>query len=481
MANPLSLLFITALVLFWLIPVSAWLMIRNRSNDAIRLWFIATVFGALATTAFVARAVIPEWITNVMTGLCISTMILLMKESLIKEYQSNSKISIKLICSVLGAQLLGNLLLVDAKRYDLLPVLNVSVSVVLDIGLIFVLLKAIKFSKSRSLWVVFFALIFILVTNLFRFIEYSQTGTWPLLLQMSFASNAAFVANFISVVFYTFGYWGLILEKERENVALSKAETIKARLDQQTELNKNLAFVNLLRDRDELIKKLSRLEKFANAGALTASIAHELNQPLTAIQIDAQEALISIKDVRNISQTEKILERIIKNNVRAARVISTVRGVFNKDTNFEEDRNLDQIIDAVISFLHDQITEYSIQISIELNSPTKVLLKTGEIEQVLLNLGLNAIDAVKTSKKRQIHIKSGMLNGSAFIRISDTGPGVSSELADDIFSLFRSNKSKGMGLGLWLSKFILEKNGGSIELAPTSVGSEFIVKVPISA
>lgn len=481
MNNPMGLLFATALVLFWLIPAAAWLMVRDRSDPAARLWFGATVFGALATTVFIARMVIPEWIANLLSSLCINCTVLLMGESLKREYQKNAHLPIGLFSGVLGGQLLLNLALITGERQELLPVFNVSIVSILDIWLIYRLIRVMRLTSSRSLWVVLAAVLLVLMTNLLRIAEFTHTGIWPTLLHFSVASNLGFIANFISVVFYTFGYWGLVIEKEHAAVLLSREETLRARNDEDIALTQNRVYATLLKERNELIEKLARVQKFAKANALSASIAHELNQPLTAIRIDAQEALLSLQEFKDLPRTEVLLQKIIHHNTHAARVIRTVRSIFSRQSPQKEDRDLDEIVRSVLSFVQAQTSELGIEIQTNLNAMVKVQVGAGEVEHVLLNLCINAADAMRFSVIKNIHISTSIRQGMAHIEITDTGPGVPAAQQSEIFNLLRSDKADGLGLGLWLSRYIVEKHGGNIELGPSATGARFLIKLPLSS
>ena len=119
-----------------------------------------------------------------------------------------------------------------------------------------------------------------------------------------------------------------------------------------------------------------------------------------------------------------------------------------------------------------------VEIRTDLNAAVKIQAGAGEMEHVLLNLLINAVEAMKSSDVRQIYIRSTITQMMAQVCIADTGPGISANQRAEIFELLRSQKANGMGLGLWLSRYILEKHGGSIELDSSTPGARFLINIP---
>lgn len=479
MNTPLGLLLTTGLVLFLLIPASAWLVSWNRTDPAARIWYAATVFGALSASVFVLRSEIPSWVSVTLTSLCVNCMVLLMGESLRREFQGGSP-PLGGMAAVLGAQLGLMVTLVLTRQEGCLAPLSLACISVLDVWLLARLLKVIRLRSSSSLWIVVMAVLAILGTNLVRFAEYAQSGIWPSLLSFTPASNAAFIANFIAVVFYTFGYWGFLIEKTQSAYRQSLEETRDARQAEEIAQARNRIYVQLIKERDELIRKLAQTQKIAQAGALSASIAHELNQPLTVIQLDTQEALLSNENPANRERTADLLHRILRHNEQAARIIRTVRGIFSQEAPEPESRPLDDIIRAVLGVIEGQSRQLGITVRMELNCPLQVRLGAGEMEHVILNLCVNAAEAMRQQVRKELTIRSWTTHEVAQLSVEDTGPGIDEIRQQEIFDLLKGAKQDGLGLGLWLSRFILERHGGRISLdTRVAEGARFLIEIPL--
>lgn len=480
MNSPTGLLTITALVLFWFLPVSAWFVIRERSDSATRLWFGAAFFGALGTTLFTFNGQNPSSIPAVFTNLLISCQILIMGESLRREFGQRPP-ALAMPAAVLGCQILMNAALILSHHSAWIPPANVAVVSALNVWLLVRLLRVIDLKNSRSLWVVAIPLLAVVLANLWRYLEFAQSGAWPFFFQFTAASNAALLAQLISVVFYSFGYSGFVIEKQHAAVLTSQRETREARQDEEVAEAKSRMYANLLVERDTLIHKLASMQKLAQAGALSASIAHELNQPLAAARIDAQEALCSLDLPQGGERVRHLLQRVLQHNDHAAQVIRTIRGVFSQQTLAFEKRTLDDVVRAVLTFVESQARELKITVRTDLKAPENIQLGSGELEHVLLNLCMNAIDALQDQPLRELRIRTHLTPGLAHLCVEDTGPGIAPAQHSVLFALLKTDKADGMGLGMWLSSFILGKNGGKISLDESfTQGSRFLVTMPVA-
>ncbi len=280
-----------------------------------------------------------------------------------------------------------------------------------------------------------------------------------------FCTIAQLVTNTISYVAIA-GYWA-------EKIALSNAQVVL----------ENDVIKKLLIEREGLISHLSKANKTAATGALSASIAHELNQPIAAIQLNTQffqEKLNSNElDPQAIKEIVKSIEH---DNARIANIVSTLRGIFREEQISTKSIALDTLVDSLIPIILPQARDRGIQAAFNLNSKQLVAINSSEFQQVILNLVNNAMDSLSqlNMMDKKILIQTKDLDGYVELSFSDNGPGVPQELIPSLFELMKTNKSAGMGLGLWLSKHIVERHQGKITYqAAPSGGAEFVIRLPL--
>jgi len=239
----------------------------------------------------------------------------------------------------------------------------------------------------------------------------------------------------------------------------------------------------LLLERDKLVSSLLTANKSAATGALSASLAHELNQPIGASRIN----LYSLKkalDGKNLRDTQihEIIGRIDNDNERAGKIVSSLRSIFTQEGDVVQNISLMSVIDSVVDLIRGECNTNRIELIVQIED-AQISINRVELQQVLLNLLNNAIDALKSEPqdyKRVIHIKANKSSEKIELTVSDNGPGVPALMTSRIFELFQTQKDTGMGIGLWLSRYIVERFGGQIAYSPNEGrGSKFIIHIPL--
>ena len=246
-----------------------------------------------------------------------------------------------------------------------------------------------------------------------------------------------------------------------------------------TNLIENTKIKLLLNEKYKLINSLVTANKTAISAALSASIAHEINQPLGAMKTNSQHLNILIK-----GKKEKILiKNIIKDNDRAAKIITTLKSMFSSNKSIYRPEIFDTFVQSLEPIFKESTKEKNIRIKFLLNSSAKVNMNTDELRQVFSNLIQNSIDALSlTSKKNKvIEIKTFTKNNKLFCSVTDNGPGISRKMQGKIFKLYESSKISNSGIGLWLSKYIITRHKGSLSVNKAYLsGAEFLIELPIS-
>lgn len=238
----------------------------------------------------------------------------------------------------------------------------------------------------------------------------------------------------------------------------------------------------LLKERETLIASLLKANKTASTGALSAAIAHELNQPLGASSLNIQFLQKKLSEGQLSPTLQKeILDTLLSDNQRAAGIIRSLRSIFSDDKVGSSKIDLAELITVVLNIAKPEIAAKSIQMVLSIEPNLLIQANRGEIQQVLLNLVNNAIQALVTSKQplKKLSIEARHVGDGVLLTIADNGDGIPEPSQQHLFELLSSTKSSGMGLGLWLCKHIITRHGGSIEFMPnTGGGAKFVVIFP---
>lgn len=240
----------------------------------------------------------------------------------------------------------------------------------------------------------------------------------------------------------------------------------------------------LLDERELMVGSLLRANKTGATGALSASIAHELNQPLGASSLNIQFLKMKLeKGQLNPELGKEILDALEGDNKRAATIVRSLRSIFTEQDVATECVDIGQIINNVLEIVKPELKYKNIVIIQSVDRDLLAQARATEIQQVLLNLINNAIQAVagKENHVGRIQIEAKQIEDRIQISISDNGVGVPQEQKSSLFELLNTTKQSGMGLGLWLCKHIVTKYGGSINYEDSvGSGARFVVALPVA-
>jgi signal transduction histidine kinase/ABC-type uncharacterized transport system substrate-binding protein len=234
------------------------------------------------------------------------------------------------------------------------------------------------------------------------------------------------------------------------------------------------------------VNELAQMNRFATAGELSASIAHEVRQPLTTISASGEAGLILLKRrVPNLKQACRELESVIKASHRADDVLNSVRAMFNHEPTARTKVNLNELIQQVISVAAGSIRSNGVRLETDLTDGKLPLVMADpvQLQQVILNLVMNAIESMRHSgdEMRVLRLRTEpSLAGTIAVRVVDSGPPVESEVVKKMFQPFFTTKSGGMGMGLSICKTIVEAHGGQLTAAANKPrGMEFRITLPL--
>jgi two-component system, LuxR family, sensor kinase FixL len=239
--------------------------------------------------------------------------------------------------------------------------------------------------------------------------------------------------------------------------------------------------IELARERSAL----AHVSRVTMLGELSGSLAHELNQPLTAILSNAQAAQRFMATPKpNLDEVREILAEIVQDNNRAGEVIRRLRALFRKDQVAFEPLDVAALITEVTKLVHSDAVLRHVNVVLELDPDLPPILGDKvQLQQVVLNLLLNAFDALHhsaTADRRVLVEARGGAEEFVTVRVQDNGPGLSGDLLERVFEPFFTTKSAGMGMGLSISRSIIEAHGGMIRAENNPQGSAmFWLTLPI--
>jgi PAS domain S-box-containing protein len=217
---------------------------------------------------------------------------------------------------------------------------------------------------------------------------------------------------------------------------------------------------------------LAHVNRVTTVGELTASMAHEVNQPIAAAVTDANTCIRWLAlDHPDLEEARAAARRVVKDATRASEIISRIRLLFNKGTPERELVNVNEVIGEMIVLLRGEAIRYNISVRTELAADLpQTMGDRVQLQQVLMNLMINGIDAMKdVDGARELAIQSQRTEGQQLlVSVSDTGVGLPPQQADQIFNAFVTTKPHGTGMGLRISRSIVESHGGRLWAAANS-------------
>lgn len=235
----------------------------------------------------------------------------------------------------------------------------------------------------------------------------------------------------------------------------------------------------------ERMSELAHTNRYATVGELTASIAHELNQPLGSILTNAETAQLMLKSsTPDLNELREILSDIHRDDQRASEVIQRLRSLL-KRAPFELRRfDVNEVVRETIGLLSGQADARAVRFdSLLAITPLPIECDHIQLQQVIINLVVNAMDAmaIMPSSRRRVAIATRRTARLAEISVSDTGPGIPPEDLKHVFEPFFSTRTDGMGMGLSIARTIVEAHNGQIDVSNNAGGgATFRVRLPIA-
>jgi C4-dicarboxylate-specific signal transduction histidine kinase len=233
--------------------------------------------------------------------------------------------------------------------------------------------------------------------------------------------------------------------------------------------------------------ELAHVTRVTALGELTASIAHEVNQPLAAVVANAEACLRWLgRDTPDLDAARRSVEWVIEDGNRASEVIRRVRSLANKTDIEKVPLDVNDLVREVIMLMQREIFSHQVSLRMELAPALPAILGDRvQLQQVIINLVMNGIEAMQsvTDRPRELLIRSRQDEKQLVLAsVTDCGVGISAENADRLFNAFFTTKSSGMGMGLSICRSIMEAHGGRLwATANIPHGAAFQFTLPVNA
>ena len=272
-----------------------------------------------------------------------------------------------------------------------------------------------------------------------------------------------------------------------EDAASRTLESAMASLNQAEDENQLIRQLNQslhqsIDEKQQLLQALMVANKMRNLNMLSAALAHEVSQPLAAIQLNAQILMRDDLDKLPPDQRQQRLHNIVEGSRRASTIVQRMKRFINNREKSPISLRLQAVVDEVLALVQPQLDSGGIRVELSIPTDARVFADESQLQMVLLNLVNNAIDAViDGTDGRCIWISCADAGPHTELVVEDNGPGIDPAQRESVFEVFQTTKREGIGLGLWLCREVLALHGGFIKADQRQGGgARFVVGLPVS-
>jgi signal transduction histidine kinase len=304
-----------------------------------------------------------------------------------------------------------------------------------------------------------------------------------------YAAAAVFLVSitFVATAVFNIGHFGdtriqfndRILQAQSAILFVAIGTFVLAALfAERKESEARLSHLNMMLERE-------RDNKLMNLEAVTAAIAHEVNQPLAAIVTNGSVALHFLERAPpDLDEVSTVLNEIISDGHRTSEVFDSIRALFRKGDSGKQSLNVNDIIVGVLNSLREELRNRGVEARTELASTLpRVAGHRGQLQEVISNLIGNALDAMNTTtnRSRLLLVRTEARGSDAIVvSVQDSGPGIAPKHLDSIFTAFVTTKPQGIGMGLAICRMIIERHGGRLTASSDGTnGALFQFELPI--
>ena len=272
-----------------------------------------------------------------------------------------------------------------------------------------------------------------------------------------------FGGQFLAISLLNFGFMQILVDQFQQermqtefSLAVQRDRTVLAE-----QHSRDLS--QLLNEREEIMRHLTLSNKTAGMGALVSNMAHEINQPLATVVLKSELVETWIGQPDSDEHIRQLCRKIREDAHRAGDMIRTLRGMFSLGRGQFERLDFAALLRDVLDIIRSQAERKGIAIEVDVPRQAWLTGDATQLQQVVLNLLNNAIQAVGTVASPRIVLHCRVEDTSVVLRVQDNGVGIAPELRADVFALVKSKAARDMGVGLWLSQAVVQSHGGTID------------------
>jgi signal transduction histidine kinase len=330
--------------------------------------------------------------------------------------------------------------------------------VLMSFDLLFISQSIYRELKNKGGKLIAWMAIFILIGLLVRMVGYHSALGGVGVFEKGMDQYIGIFSILFGYVLGNFGFVQLRFEKFWEIKKVTDAQLADTH-------SKNKTLEDILEEKNALMRTLSLSAKANSMGTMLGAIAHEINQPLSAIRLNTEMLMTLNRRSGDREGFQESLEHILEDNDRAAVVVSSLRKFFVKGSSEFAPLDMSHLVIDAHRILLPEARLQGVNVQADIEEDLWVKADQNQLQMVVLNLINNAVDAVTSvSGEKLVFIRLFQRENSIIFEVSDNGFGVPSDRIATIFELFHTTKEKGMGMGLWLSRAIMDSHEGSIRL-----------------
>jgi len=484
-----ALVLLVGLTIIALVPLVSWVTLGNGRDKKAKLWFLGMLFYVINVALFAFQFTLPAWLAFGVANTGSLLMMVFMTESLRQEI-SNERAQWEWISIFVGAWFCVYLILIHKGYRGSWGILFMGITMVMmQIKIIFLLLKVKAIYKSRSCLILILAFALSIFTNLIRGASGLFEHMFIDLLEFSAISNFFFISILISSILVNFGYWGLVLEK----VQISKNQEAENARKQQLS---SLAFKEYSEELQELVKQRNQMlmlvSKFSAASSLAVfntAIIHELSQPIQSLSLCLEGLALNIQQA-NWDEASKQTDNAKQLTQKMGATLHSLRSLIQTQKTDLEILEMSKILGQLIPIMQTECKRNGIELTFS-KPNEEVYIKANKVllERIVMNLVANSMEAFKSMEsplsEKFIHVKSALVQEGVKptwqLIVEDNATGFTEDILKTITDPFVTTKLTGLGVGLSFANLILRLWEGQMDTSnrSTEEGGGALVSIRI--
>jgi C4-dicarboxylate-specific signal transduction histidine kinase len=457
-------IYLFAGVLYLLLPLTAWMVLSGQRSPLAMYWCIGGELVGIGMILFAFRHVLPGWATYSLGNYALwaGNMVLILTIGRMLNY--------KLKASLFAWAWLFFALVFEYFRIVLESpqlrfmwtalIMTVSMSALAWMTARLARVEGVQSARWLSRAYYFSAALLLL-----RVVRVLMGEGPPEAVAGTLNSALIVSAALVTSVFGNFAFIAVFLERASHQLMSVTAERVRKE------------------EADRLNQQISQLERQRTLGAMSASFAHELSQPMTAILMDAQNAQMALHESPpNAQVIERSVQEIEHSASRVVALVNRIRNFIRPSPVSREVVDLQELAREVPQLLAHDVRRDDVSFQFEFESGSwDILADRVQLSQILLNVYRNAIQAMSQAQVKKIRVIGELTDAGVVVRIQDTGPGLAEELKGKVGTPFMTSKAEGLGVGFSISKAIAESHGGHLSISNAQGGGAVVeLSLPFS-